>query len=57
MVRAPTEVDSVTQLDIGVYRDGTEILGPSGHSGVFQESSTAWENMLAVLLGRPVVVD
>lgn len=53
----PSAVGSLTQLDTGAYRDGTQILGPSGHSGVFEESSTAWENILAVLLGGAVVVN
>lgn len=54
---APTEFDSVVQLDTGHYADGTTIWGPDGHSGVFEVGSTAWQNMLAVLIGRPVVVD
>lgn len=53
---APTLVDGVIELDTGVYADGTEISGGAGHSGVFEVGSTAWENMLAVLTGRPVLV-
>lgn len=53
----PTAIDSVVVLDTGGYVDGTEISGPSGHSGVFAPNSTAWENILAVLTGRPVLVD
>jgi hypothetical protein len=47
----------VVVLDTGNYADGREINGLSGHSGVFEAGSTAWENMLAVLIGRPVLVD
>ncbi|MBA3293524.1 MAG: hypothetical protein H0T40_07245 [Geodermatophilaceae bacterium] len=52
-----TAIDSVVVLDTGNYADGREINGLSGHSGVFGVGSTAWENMLAVLIGRPVLVD
>lgn len=53
---SPMSLDMIT-LDTGVYRDGTEISGPAGHGGVFEESSTAWENILAVLTGGRVVLD
>jgi len=53
---SPTSLDMIT-LDTGVYRDGTEISGPAGHAGVFEESSTAWENILVVLTGGRVVLD
>ncbi len=49
---APIDQPGVIVLETGNYRDGTLINGTVGHSGVFQESSTAWENMLAVLTGR-----
>lgn len=53
-----TSIDGVVVLDTGVYADGTEISGLSGgHSGVFDVGSTAWENMLAVLLGTPILLD
>ncbi len=52
-----TTVDGVIDLETGSYADGTEILGSAGHSGVFEVGSTAWENILAVLTGRPVLVD
>lgn len=54
---SPTAVDGVTLLETGSYADGTEISGTAGHSGVFQRDSTAWQNILAVLTGRPVLVD
>ncbi len=50
-------VDGVIDLETGSYADGTEITGSAGHSGVFEVGSTAWENILAVLTGRPVLVD
>lgn len=53
---SPTEVDGVIDLETGSYANGTE-SGPDAHSGVFEQGSTAWENILAVLLGRPVLVD
>ena len=52
-----TAPESVVGLDTGTYADGTQINGLSGHSGVFEVGSTAWENMLAVLIGGPVLVD
>ncbi|MGI8721360.1 MAG: alpha/beta hydrolase [Geodermatophilaceae bacterium] len=54
---SPAAIESVVELDTGTYADGTEINGSAGHSGVFEVGSTAWENMLAVLLGQPVLVD
>lgn len=54
---SPTLVEGVIELDTGRYADGTEISGPSAHSGVFQPSSTAWQNILAVLIGGPVTVN
>lgn len=54
---APTLVDGVIELDTGRYADGTEISGPSAHRGVFEQNSTAWQNMLAVLIGGPVTVN
>lgn len=53
----PTAIDSVVVLDTGGYLDGTEISGPSAHSGVLARGSTAWENILAVLTGQPVLMD
>ena len=54
---APTTIESVVVLDTGGHADGTGISGGSGHSGVFTPGSTAWENILAVLIGGPVVLD
>jgi len=54
----PTRMaDNVTQLETGYYTDGNPIVGMDGHSGVFEEGSTAWENMLAVMLEQPVLLD
>ncbi len=50
---APSDLANVVPLATGTYRDGAALTGLSSHSGVFEESSTAWENMLAVLTGRP----
>ncbi len=50
-------VDGVIDLETGSYADGTKIIGSAGHSGVFDVGSTAWDNILAVLTGRPVLVD
>jgi len=52
-----SSADDVTELETGSYADGTQITGPEGHSGVFQNGSTAWQNILAVLTGQPVLVD
>lgn len=49
--------DGVIDLETGSYADGTEIIGSAGHSRLFEVGSTAWENILAVLTGRPVLVD
>jgi len=54
---APTAAPGVIDLQTGVYADGTPIFGSDGHSGVFEEGSTAWENMLAVLMNQPVLVE
>lgn len=54
---SPSLLDDVTQLETGDYANGMPINGFDSHSGVFEEGSTSWENILALLTGRPVLVD
>lgn len=53
----PRDLPSARVLDTGVSADRVELTGVDAHSAVFEVGSTAWQNMLAVLIGGEVVPD
>jgi hypothetical protein len=56
----PDLIEGVTRLETGVTdhagRAGTLVSGGAAHSGVFDQGSTAWLNMLAVMTGGEAIV-
>ncbi|MCX2930375.1 alpha/beta hydrolase [Mycobacterium sp. CVI_P3] len=47
----PDELPGVIRLDAGRRLTGAPMMGPSAHSGVLNEPSDAWRNILAVITG------
>lgn len=50
----PDDFAGTTRLHTGDRVDGTPNTGISSHSGVFQQNSDAWNNMLAVFRGGEI---
>ena len=51
----PDEMDGVTRLATGHYDDGRPMAGFPSHSDVINERSDAWDNILAVITGGPLM--
>jgi Alpha/beta hydrolase len=47
----PDEMAGVTRLDTGRRLDGSPMFGPAAHSGVLNEPSDAWRNIIGVITG------
>jgi len=49
----PDEMAGVIRLATGEYDDGSRVAGWDSHSGVLNEPSDAWRNLLAVMTEQP----